>query len=350
MTHVESIGVVAEQDYLLHRIPQPVRESPSRLLSVYQRLHDSDIAAITRRYPARSADESLILRIHSEMYLQQLRQNCLSPNPFAYDRDTYLMEDSLYVSALAVGGCLTLADAIMAREVSYGFAVVRPPGHHAGVGNGQGFCIFNNVAVTAQYLRDKYGLNRLLIVDYDAHHGNGTEEIFYDDPGVLVISIHQRALFPSTTGMETSVGTGKGVGYNINIPVHGTFGDVEYNYIFGKVVHNIIRQYAPEFILVSAGFDGHVDDSMSELALTTAWYAHVAECLKGYAVVYGINRLLFVLEGGYHPKTLESAVTATLHGLSMPTDKALGAPFSRRAAELLADSIVPHYGSHWDFS
>ena len=349
MIRGDLVGIVAERDYLLHRIPQTVRESPARLLPIFQLLNDPDIVAVTRRYSARSADEAEILSVHSEMYLQQLRENSLSENPFAYDKDTYLMEDSLYVAGLAAGGCLTLADAIMAREVKYGFAIVRPPGHHAGTGNGQGFCIFNNIAITARYLQRRHDLRRILVVDFDAHHGNGTEEIFFEDPSVLVMSMHQRALFPMTTGMGAHVGSGEGAFYTINIPVHATFGDAEYNYIFGKVVHNIVRQFAPEFILVSAGFDGHIDDPMSELRLTTEWYQRIAGVLKGYSALYGIDRLLFVLEGGYHLKSLESALAASLRGLSEPVTEALGTPFSARAAELLGESVFPYLKERWNF-
>lgn len=350
MKQNDMVGIVAERDFLLHRISRQVRESPARLLPIYQRLNEPNIAALTRRYPARVADEAQILNVHSEMYLQQIRQHSLSSNPFSYDKDTYLMENSLYVATLAAGGCFTLADAIMAREIKCGFAIVRPPGHHAGIGNGAGFCILNHIALTAKYLQNQYNLRRILIVDFDAHHGNGTDEIFFEDPGVLMISIHQRGLFPSTTGMETSTGGGDGAEYTINIPVHSTFGDVEYNYIFGKVVHNIVRQFAPEFILVSAGFDGHIDDPMSELALSTDWYRHVAGLLKGYSVTYGIDRLLYVLEGGYHVQSLESAVAATILGLSEPAAEALGAPLSPRAAELLNGTVFPHLKTRWDFT
>ena len=350
MTRADTIGIVADRAFLLHRIPQPVRESPARLLPILRRLESPEFNGMIRRYPVRVADESDILSVHSEMYLNQIRQNSLLSNPFSYDKDTYLMEQSLYTASSAAGSCMTLADALMAGEIRCGFALVRPPGHHAGIGNGQGFCIINNVAVAAGYLQRRYNLRRILIVDFDAHHGNGTEEIFYEDPGVLIISIHQRFLFPSNTGMGMSIGRGEGRGYTVNVPVHATFGDVEYNYIFGKVVHNIILQYAPEFILVSAGFDGHIDDSMSELSLSTDWYRHVAELLKSYSLMYGINRLLYVLEGGYHIKSLEASVAAALHGLSVEAAAPVGAPFVSRAAELIKKEVLPHFEGRWDFT
>jgi acetoin utilization deacetylase AcuC-like enzyme len=341
MKGAERVGIIVERDYLLHRVPQSVREDPVRLLSLYQRLEDSNVIDQIRRYPARTALEAEILNVHSEMYIEQIRRHSIADNPFAYDKDTYLMEDSYYVATLAAGGCLTLADAIMAGELHCGFALVRPPGHHAGVGNGSGFCILNNIAIVADHLKRQYGLKRVLIFDFDAHHGNGTEEIFWEDPSVCVLSIHENNLFPKMSGDSADIGGGPGRGYNVNIPVFPTFGDIEYTYIVGNIVHNAIRLFAPEFILVSAGFDGHIDDPISSLSLSTAWYGRVARILKSYSRTYGIDRLLFVLEGGYNRESMVSAALSTIEGLYLPAET-MGIPFSERAANLLNKTVLPH--------
>ncbi len=224
------------------------------------------------------------------------------------------MEDSLPTARLAAGGCFALTDRIMEGDINYGFGIIRPPGHHATPGRGMGFCIFNNVALTAEYLRNTYGLRRILILDFDVHHANGTQEIFYDTDEVMVCSIHQKELFPFT-GTPEELGSGAGKGYTVNIPVHAQFGDKEYTYILGRTLQGIVEQYLPQFILVSAGFDAHKDDTISGTTLSSNWYATIAHILRRHAADNCDNRLLFVLEGGYNPVSLESSIFATIDAL-----------------------------------
>ena len=348
MSAAQKVGIVASWEYLQHRIPQNVHEHPRRLFPIYQQLNNPRLQEMSQMYKGRSALEDELTAVHSQLYLNQIRQYALSSNPFAYDKDTYLMEDSFYVAGLAAGGCITLAEALMSGEIACGFALVRPPGHHADVGSGRGFCIFNNVAVVARYLTQHYGLKKIFIFDFDAHHGNGTQEIFWDDPRTLFLSIHQENLFPFASGAASETGEDEGKGYTLNIPVSPTFGDAEYSYIVERIVQEAIRQFAPEIILVSAGFDGHVDESISGLCLSTDWFEHLARQLKVYSTEYGANRLLYVLEGGYNPTSLAASVIAGIRGMYAPAER-LEVPYSERACDLLETKILPYWGSKWRF-
>ncbi len=335
------VGFLVDDRYLEHKISRPSPENPERI----RRLASIVREKYTEKcftYSPRSADSSDIEAVHSPFYLQQLREHILRPDPYSYDRDTYLMEQSLHVAELAAGGCLELADRIMAGEVESGFALIRPPGHHAEPGRGMGFCVFNNVAVTAQYLRSKYHLNRILVLDFDAHHGNGTQEMFYDTDEVLFISLHQRGIFPFS-GEMAEVGSGKGEGYTINIPVFPQFGDVEYTFLLGRILQSVVEQYLPQIILVSAGYDGHKDETISGTLLSTEWYGLITAMLKQYAHDACGDRLLMVLEGGYNPVSLEDSVLTTFESLLTSRQDKIGIFFSERANQLIKDHPMRNY-------
>ncbi len=310
---MKRLGLVFDNRYLHHVINSPTPENPGRLRSLYMKLQQ-DQGRVFLHVPPDIVPLTEITRVHSEFYLDQLRQHSLSDNPFSYDRDTYLMEDSIYTAQLACGGGLALADKIMAGEIDYGFALVRPPGHHATPGRGMGFCIFNNVALTAEYLLRVYGLKRILVIDYDVHHGNGTQEIFYSSNKVLFFSIHQKGLFPFT-GDPGELGGEEGHGFTVNVPVPPGFGDAEYTCIVGSLLQTLVAQYLPQFILVSAGFDAHIDDSISATELSTRWFGQVTHMLRRHAAEVCGNRLLMILEGGYNPLALEDSALETIDAL-----------------------------------
>lgn len=335
------VGFLVDDRYLDHATSRRSPENPERLrrLTSIVRERYTERCLACR---ARTADSADIEAVHSPFYLQQLREHILRPDPYSYDRDTYLMEHSFYVAELAAGGCLELADRIMAGDIESGFAVIRPPGHHAEPGRGMGFCVFNNVSITAQYLRRKYQLNRILIVDFDAHHGNGTQETFYDTNEVMFISVHQGGLFPFSGGV-TEIGAGKGKGYTINIPVFPQFGDVEYTFLLGRILQGVVEQYLPQIILVSAGYDSHKDETISGTLLSTEWYGQITRMLKQYAHDACGDRLLMVLEGGYNPVSLEASVLATFDSLLMPRRDKIGIYFSERANRLIKDHPMRNY-------
>jgi len=291
------LGLLFDERYLRHRTAKRSLENPGRLRLLNQVVLDRYAGRCTI-VPPREATVAEIEAVHSRFYLDQLREHAAHPEPFSYDPDTYLMEESLHTAALAAGGCLTLGDAIMNGAIDCGYALVRPPGHHAEAGRGMGFCVLNNVAIVARYLRDRYQLQRILIIDFDIHHGNGTQEIFYESPEVMFVSIHQRDLFPAT-GRASETGSGAGAGYTFNVETHAQFGDAEYTFLLGRLLQGIVEQFLPQVILVSDG------------------------------------RLLFVLEGGYNPLSLQDGVLVTLDRLLEPDGARIGVPFSERAETVL---------------
>ncbi|MGL1931910.1 MAG: histone deacetylase [Desulfotalea sp.] len=331
------LGIVYDERLFFHSIDTFSRENADRLRNIYSCL-DKSIQQ-NFRVPIRSATNEEILSVHSQFYLDQLEKHCQGDAPYSYDRDTYLMQDSLSTAYLASGGCLALADAIMAGDVDNGFAVVRPPGHHAEAGQGMGFCLINHIAVTAEYLRKKHGLSRILILDFDVHHGNGTDSIFKESSEVLFVSIHQEKLFPFT-GLSSDCGEGEGEGYTINLPVPQQFGDHEYTYLMGKVLGAVVEQFMPQIILVSAGYDGHTEDNISKMLLSTEWYQNITRMLKYYAADCCDGKLLYVLEGGYNPDCLEHGVLSTIDALAQSKSGVPGVSHSERAAKVLDGHIL----------
>jgi len=335
-------GIIIDQRFFEHFINQDSHENPQRLRGLYLSLNSDKYLDSFTRFKPREAGMDDILGIHSEFYIEQIRQHALSEDPYSYDKDTYLMDMSLYTAKLAAGGCLELADRIMAQEIDYGFALIRPPGHHAEPGRGMGFCILNNVAMTAAYLQNKYDLSRILIVDFDIHHCNGTQEAFFETDKVLVLSIHQKEIFPFT-GDSDEVGVFQGLGHTINIPVYPQYGDVEYTYLAGKLFQCLAEQYMPQFILVSAGYDGHVEESISDTTLSTKWYGDVTAMLRNMAKKVCDNRLLFILEGGYNRISLEASILATLDSLVTPSIPQDSIIMSDRAENILKNHPINQY-------
>lgn len=336
ITMSSRVGLVFDNRYLHHMVDVPSLENPNRVRSLYVTLQQKGYAQRCQRIAPREATTEQIRMVHSAFYLDQLREHAVKDDPYSYDKDTYLMEDSLPTARLAAGGCLELADSIMSGKIDYGFALIRPPGHHATMGRGMGFCILNNVSLVAEYLRRTYGLKRILVVDFDVHHANGTQEIFYNTNEVMVLSLHQRGLFPFS-GEPQETGSESGAGYSINLPVHAQFGDSEYTFLMGHLLQALCEQYMPQIILVSAGYDGHVDDSISQTQLSTRWFGTVTNLLRQYAHDTCDNRLLFVLEGGYNPFALEKCVLTTLDSLLAKDIEQVGIFHVDRAARLLID-------------
>ena len=330
------IGIVRDIAFFDHRIEPPSKECPERVRRLYLDIEqDPELGKFTCYSPRLVSDEA-IYRVHSEHYLRQVLEHSVNPDPYSYDPDTYITPDSPHVAKLSAGAGLVLADALMGEEIDGGFALIRPPGHHAETGRGAGFCIFNNVAITAQHLIDHYNINRILIVDFDTHHGNGTQDIFYQTDKVLTLSIHQNNLFPFT-GCGDEIGQGVGSGYNINIPVPPQFGDAEYSCIFGTVVQNVVENYLPQVILVSAGYDAHTDDPISQTDITTEGYRAMTYALKYFSERIDA-KLLYILEGGYNPESLSASVRASLSALSDSSAKCPSFRHAPRAIQAIEKS------------
>ena len=338
-------GILFDNRFFRHVIDRHSAENPQRLRSLYKRLESPAYQEQFQRVVADRVDMEAVEAVHPRFYLDQIKSHSQSSDPFAYDKDTYVMADTLDSALLAAGGCLQMADSIMSGSIDKGFALIRPPGHHAEPGRGMGFCVLNNIAVTAAWLRRRYGLSRILIFDFDVHHGNGTQEAFYGTNEVLLCSFHQNDLFPFT-GLAAEVGEEKGRGFTVNIPVYPQYGDIEYTYLTGQVLQNLVEQYMPQIILVSAGFDGHRNDPISKTELTTQWFASLTTMLKRMADETCDGRLLMVLEGGYNPDSLQESVIAVLKTLANESDQRVGILHSSRASNLLNDHPAKHF---WTF-
>lgn len=275
-------GFVYHPAYLDHDMGPGHPESPNRLRAILQQLEQSGTLARLARIEPRKAEEEWITQVHTPGYVASLNRHAPTSGRVSLDPDTSMSPGSLTAAYLAAGGALAAADAIMAKQVDHTFCAVRPPGHHAEAGRAMGFCLFNNVAIATRYIQRRYGLTRVLIVDWDVHHGNGTQHSFEDDPSVLFFSTHQYPHYPGT-GRETERGKGAGEGFTINVPMEAGEGDDEYRTVFRKVLVPAADDFKPEFVIISAGFDAHRDDPLASMALTEAGYADLTDIVVGIA-------------------------------------------------------------------
>lgn len=264
----------------------------------------------------------------------------------AFDADTPVSAESFDIACLAAGGLLTLIDEVMEGRLANGFAMVRPPGHHAERDRAMGFCLFNNAAVGAAYLRCRYGLDRVLVMDWDVHHGNGTQHSFFGDPGVMYMSTHRYPFYPGTGGLD-EVGIGDGTGYTINVPFPGGFGDAEYAEAFESIIVPIAEMYEPQFVLISAGFDPHARDPLGGMRVTEAGFARMARSLIDVAARCSQGRCVAVLEGGYDLTAIRDSSAAVLAQLMDP--KAAIPPIAgppSRAAPVI-EAVRRKYRDYW---
>ncbi len=295
--------------YLEHVTGYGHPERPERLQAFAKGVRDADLGeAIVPFEPRRATTDELCL-VHPQQYVDALERFCRGGGG-QLDADTTVVERSFDAAVLAAGAGVDAVERLDRGEGDAAFCAVRPPGHHATPTRGMGFCLFNNVAVTAALLAQRG--ERVLVVDFDAHHGNGTQDAFYADPRVLFVSLHQYPLYPGT-GSLRETGTGEGVGTTVNFPVpaHAT-GDV-YRAALDRVVHPVVARFAPTWVLVSAGFDGHRDDPITELGLSAGDYADLTREI--IAIVPAGRRIVF-LEGGYDLRAVVNSTMATLGALA----------------------------------
>jgi acetoin utilization deacetylase AcuC-like enzyme len=307
-------GIVYDPRYLGHDMGAGHPESPDRLRAIMQQLGQSGTSAKLTMIAPREAEDEWITQIHTSSYLAMLKANAPASGRLSLDPDTSMSPGSLTAAYLAAGGALAAVDAIMSKQVDHVFCAVRPPGHHAEAGRAMGFCLFNNVAIAARYVQKKYGLTRVLIVDWDVHHGNGTQHSFEDDPSVLFFSTHQFPHYPGT-GRESERGRGAGEGFTINVPMEAGEGDEEYRAVFLKSLVPAADDFKPEFVIISAGFDAHKDDPLASMGLTDEGYADLTGIVAGIAKRHAGGRILSSLEGGYHLRSLAASVDRHIQAL-----------------------------------
>lgn len=264
--------------------------------------------------PSGMAPLDAVLKVHSPRYIERLQMSQLLGGGHL-DADTYLNADSYNAALLAAGGILNVVDTVLWGRVRNGFALVRPPGHHALPYVGMGFCLLANVAIAARWAQERHGINRVLIIDFDVHHGNGTQEVFYGDPSVLFFSTHQYPFYPGT-GAANEMGDESGFGTTLNVPLPAAVGDDGYLDIFRRVLAPAARRFRPQFILVSAGYDAHWLDPLASMQLTVTGYGALVQEIMALADELCHGRLVCVLEGGYNLDVLSHAVLTTLRLLN----------------------------------
>jgi len=288
-------------------------ESAKRLTVVEDLFHNTDLHPHLMRLQPRSAEIEELSEVHDRLYILQVQEASAS-GIRALDPDTFISPESYEEARLAAGGLLAAVDAVIKGEVNNAFCAVRPPGHHAERDHAMGFCLFNNVAVAVRYAQKRHGLAKILIVDWDVHHGNGTQSAFYDDPTVLYFSIHQYPHYPGT-GARDQTGEGKGVGFTLNHTLPAGSGDREYLEAIEKVLIPAASDFAPDLILISAGFDAHKDDPLAGMQVTERGFSGMTESLVRLADKYAHGRIVSALEGGYDLSALKRSVRAHLSAL-----------------------------------
>lgn len=289
-------------------------ENFRRLEGTWQLLQDDGILHNLIRVPSSPAPLNAILRVHTAKYVERL-QALSARGGGRIDADTYANADSYHAALLAAGGLLNLTDMVLQGQVDNGFALIRPPGHHALEHRGMGFCLLANAAIAARWAQDHHGLERVLIVDFDVHHGNGTQDIFYDDPTVLFFSTHQFPYYPGT-GAADEVGSEMAYGTTINIPFPTFVGDAGYLTAFQRVLEPLARDFRPQLIILSAGFDAHWLDPLAGMNLSISGYMQMVQSLLALADELCNGKLVCVLEGGYHLEVLAHSVLSTIRLLS----------------------------------
>jgi acetoin utilization deacetylase AcuC-like enzyme len=327
-----AVGIVEDARFREHRGPTGHPERPERLLAVAE--------AIAPRRPAlvalspRPATEEEILRVHARPHLDRVVE-ASGQAPVYLDPDTYLCPASLAVAELAAGGTTDLARAVARGALGSGLAAVRPPGHHAEESRAMGFCLFNNVAIAARALQAEEGVDRILILDWDVHHGNGTQRSFEDDRSVLYFSTHQFPYYPGT-GDAHEVGIGAGRGATVNVPMPAGCGDREYIGAFQRLLVPVARAFRPEILLVSCGFDAHRADPLAAMEVSAAGFQALSRIVRRLADELCGGRVVLVLEGGYSATGLREGVSAVLDTLLEPE------PALPDLAELPAGSLLRH--------
>ena len=321
-------------------------ENYRRLQSTMTLLREDGILDRLITVPSTPAPLDAITRVHRPQYLERL-QRLVAVGGGNLDPDTYANSDSYEAALRSAGGLLNLVDAVMWKQAQNGFALVRPPGHHALVHNGMGFCIFANVAIAARWAQRQHGVQRVMIIDFDVHHGNGTQDIFYDDPNILFFSTHQFPYYPGT-GAAAELGSTAAYGATVNVPFPSHVGDAGYLEAFQRVLSPIARRFKPELILLSAGYDAHWMDPLASMGLSITGYMALVQHLLELADELCGGRLVCVLEGGYNLEVLAHSVLSTFRTLRGdaigPSDPFGPAPAKERDTSSLLSKIKALHG------
>jgi len=315
-------AILYDEKFLKHEPMGYHPECPERLIEITNHLKELGLWDKSQIRPARQATIEELSLCHSKNYVNRALSTLSKGGMGYFDADTYFSEGSQEAALGAAGGTIDLGISTAKGEISWGFGLVRPPGHHATVERAMGFCIFNNVAVCAGSLLEKSLVERVWIFDWDVHHGNGTQDIFYSSQNVFYSSVHQWPFYPGS-GLSDEIGTGEGKGFTANVPYPARAGDEEFIAVLKELLVPIMEEYKPQIILVSAGFDAHKDDLLGGMGVTSQGYSAMTSILLNVAKKHCGGKIVLVLEGGYNTKAIADAtanVIEVLHGKEVSTE------------------------------
>lgn len=297
------VGFVYDERFLNHRTPSGHPERPDRLRRLVQYVKDTSLWQNLTHLQATSASEEALNAVHTMEHIHYVREVCENDGGMLDEGDTHVVRASYEAALFAVGAVNAAIDAVMEKKTDAAFCAVRPPGHHAERNRAMGFCLFNNVAVGARYAQHKHGLEKVAILDWDVHHGNGTQHIFEADPTVFYISLHQYPFYPGT-GARSERGVGEGEGFTLNIPLPAGTGEERYLEAFQREILPALDEFKPNLLMISAGFDAHKDDPLGGMRLTEESFAKMTHLVRDIAPVVS------VLEGGYNLEALARSAAA----------------------------------------
>jgi acetoin utilization deacetylase AcuC-like enzyme len=341
-------GIVRDERYMNHQMGAYHPESPRRLEVIYTMLEDADMQGNYTNVPVRRAEREELLWIHSPDYVERLAST--EGKEYTYlDPDTQTSPGSYEAALLAAGGLCEAISMVHSGELDNAFALVRPPGHHAERAQAMGFCLFNNVAVGARYAQEHLKLNRIIVVDWDLHHGNGTQHSFEEDASILYFSTHQYPYYPGT-GALTEAGKEKGEGFTVNVPLSMGYGDGEYVGIFEKILRPVTLEFNPEIILVSAGFDIYMEDPLGGMNVTPEGFAGLTRSIMQMANECCEGKVVITLEGGYNLEGLRDSVKAVLKELgrfSETDTRALLNKADQRALDHVTKQVIEVQSRYW---
>lgn len=305
-------GIVFDPVFLKHNQPGHP-ENSKRLESIKTALEKNGLSENLKQIKPRQAEVDEITYCHTIEYVKQIKEICDKGGGYL-DPDTYSNEYSFIAAATAIGSSIDLTFSVINAELKNGFALVRPPGHHALANRSMGFCLFGNIAIAAKAALRKPGINKVAIVDFDVHHGNGTQALIGDDPNILFISTHQYPFYPGT-GSIREIGRGNAEGSLINIPLEAGVGDNGFTVIYNEIIIPALTRFNPDLILVSAGYDAHWEDPLANLNLSLTGYNWISRKLINLAEDICSGRIIYFLEGGYNLNVLGAGVSNTIRGL-----------------------------------
>ena len=339
-------ALVADRHYMEHFAGRVHPERPERIAAMIEMAEELRRPGLKFRAPREASPDEIAL-CHSQDYIATV-ESTAGCERADFDPDTHASAGTWKTTLLAAGGVLTAVEAVLDGDAENAFAIVRPPGHHALPDRAMGFCFFNNIAIAAQWLVRTRGLSRVLVLDWDVHHGNGTQEMFYESANVLYMSTHQSPFYPGT-GRLNETGAGAGAGFTVNAPMPAGFGDGEYLRVFDELLMPVARRFRPEFVLISSGFDCHFRDPLGGMRVSENGFIAMTRRMKRLAAECCGGRIVAALEGGYDLRALADSGRAVINELGREADEPIGGPSDAERAIPIIERARYFLAPYWRF-